>query len=76
MVRCYCTSGLLYFTSQQRVKYSPQVQCLTILHSSSCNDKRPGSSYGGVDHYIGCEYSHADVSISVRDWAFGDWTLV
>ena len=33
MVR-YCTSGLLYFTSQWRVKCSPQVQCLTILHSS------------------------------------------
>ena len=38
MVR-YCTSGLLYFTSQRRVKYSPQVQCLTILHSTPCNDK-------------------------------------
>ena len=38
MVR-YCTSGLLYFTSQRRVKYSPQVQCLTILHSTICNDK-------------------------------------
>ena len=38
MVR-YCTSGLLYFTSQRRVKYSPQVQCLTILHSIPCNDK-------------------------------------
>ena len=43
MVECnivrYCTSGLLYFTSQRRVKYSPQVQCLTIilLHSSPCN---------------------------------------
>ena len=37
MVR-YCTSGLLYFTSQRRVKYSPQVQCLTILHSTPCND--------------------------------------
>ena len=38
MVR-YCTSGLLYFTSQRQVKYSPQVQCLTILHSTPCNDK-------------------------------------
>ena len=38
MVR-YCTSGLLYFTSQRRVIYSPQVQCLTILHSTPCNDK-------------------------------------
>ena len=37
MVR-YCTSGLLYFTSQRRVKYSPQVQCLTIYHSTPCND--------------------------------------
>ena len=37
MVR-YCTSGLLYFTSQRRVKCSPQVQCLTILHSTPCND--------------------------------------
>ena len=39
MVR-YCTSGLLYFTrmSQRRVKYSPQVQCLTILHSTPYND--------------------------------------
>ena len=37
MVR-YCMSGLLYFTSQQRVKYSLQVQCLTILHSTPCND--------------------------------------
>ena len=62
MVR-YCTSGLLYFTSQRRVKYSPQVQCLTILytpphamiHLLYINTKRddynsgnPGrSSYGG-----------------------------
>ena len=38
MVR-YCTSGLLYFTSQRRVIYSPQVQCLTILHSTPCDDK-------------------------------------
>ena len=75
MVR-YCTSGLLYFTSQRRVKYSPQVQCLTILHSTPCminllytNTKRDGynsgnpgwSSYGG-----GC-------MIIAKPFHFGDW---
>ena len=48
MVR-YCTSGLLYFTSQRRVKYSPQVQCLTILHSTPCNDKFTNTKRDGYN---------------------------
>ena len=36
MVR-HCTCGL-YFTRRWLVKYRSQMQCLTILHSSSCND--------------------------------------
>ena len=51
MVR-YCTSGLLYFTRRWLVKYSPQVQYLTILHSSSCNDNNYTNTKRD-DHNIG-----------------------
>ena len=75
MVR-YCTSGLLYFTSLWRVKYSPQVQCLTILHSTTCNDKfiiiilTPKEMATTVATRAGAAMV---VIIAKRPFHFGDW---
>ena len=72
MVR-YCTSGLLYFTSQRRVKYSPQVQYLTILHSTPCNDNflTPKEMATTVATWAGA--AMVELHDHSMPFHFGDW---
>ena len=71
MVR-YCTSGLLYFTSQQQVKYSSQVKCNVspyytpphaMINLLCTNTKRDGYNIGNPGAAI--VHCHADVSTLV-----------